>query len=198
MTAATLKSLWNMYANQWVKNTQIKVDGQDTSISDLCSVKTDYYKVLLKRYNRMKAVVKEAYFGTNIKHVNRYKRAAILAYVISTAEPLEYKFDVSHDTDFYYLKQRLAFEIAIASIILDFPKDKVAELPNGIFNYERLGFLNDKGANPAKGNEDRDDFLTSVYKDLLFAEVHQNYNVLTMANVFGLLTECASELAQLG
>lgn len=87
--------------------------------------------------------------------------------------------------DPYFLKQRLAFHIAMGSIIQDFPKDVLMEkLGDGksqkIYDISSL----DKGNNP----ED-DDFLTSVYKDMFFSEIFYNYNVLTMANMLKLFTE---------
>lgn len=197
MKLTTLKTLWDKYAGEWYKKDKVNIDGQLVPVSDLCSLKKSYEKILLQRYDKMKEIVKQSYFGNNIKHVNRYKRAAILAYVISSAEPIEFNKAVPFGADEYFLKQRLAFYVAIGSIISDFPKDKVEAIQGDLYDFYDLGFLNDKGANPSQGSQDRDDFLTSVYKDLFFSEIYQNYNVLTMANVFGLLTEKSSKLAGL-
>lgn len=197
MKQSTIKLLWDKYATEWHAKDKVNIDGKLVPVSDLCTLKKNYEKVLLQRYEKMKEIVKQSYFATNIKHVNRYKRAAILAYVISSAEPITYNQAVPFGVDDYFLKQRLAFQVAIGSIIIDFPEDKVRALQGELFDYYDLGFLNDKGANPIQGAQDRDDFLTSVYKDLFFSELYQNYNVLTMANVFGLLTEKSSKLAQL-
>ena len=197
MKQATIKLLWDKYATEWHTKDKVNIDGKLIPVSDLCTLKKNYEKILLQRYEKMKEIVKQSYFATNIKHVNRYKRAAILAYVISSAEPITYNQVVPFGVDDYFLKQRLAFQVAIGSIIIDFPEDKVRALQGDLFDYYDLGFLNDKGVNPTQGTQDRDDFLTSVYKDLFFAEIYQNYNVLTMANVFGLLTEKSSKLAQL-
>ena len=85
------------------------------------------------------------------------------------------------------MKQRLAFYVAIGSIIQDYSEEAVNALSKPYFDFENLG------KRDIIDNEDT--FLLSVYKDLFFAEVYQNYNVLTMANVFGLLTERASKLS---
>lgn len=197
MKFSTIKSLWDKYANEWHKNEKVFINGQLVPVYDLCSLKQDYEKILLQRYDKMKEIIKQSYFATNIKHVNRYKRAAILAYVISSAEPITYNQAVPFGVDDFFLKQRLAFYVALGSIVSDFPKAKVEAIQGDLFDFYDLGFLNDKGVNPNGGSQDRDDFLTSVYKDLFFSEIYQNYNVLTMANVFGLLTEKSSKLAQL-
>lgn len=197
MKHAKLKALWDEYSNDWLCNETVNINNETVSVATICSIKKGYDKILLKRYNRMKAIVKEAYFGTDVKHVNRYKRAAILAYAISSAEPLEYKIPPAFGADDLYLKQRLAIQVALGSIVVDFPEDKVCELPNPLFEFSDLGFLNNKGLSSTQGDTQQDDFLLSLYKDLFFAEIHQNYNVLTMANVFGLLTEKCSKLALL-
>lgn len=197
MKRASLKALWDKYSDDWLNNETISVNNEAVPVKEICSIKKDYDIILLKRYNRMKAVVKDTYFGTDVKHVNRYKRAAILAYVISSAEPLEYKVATTYGIDDYFLKQRLAVQVALGSIVVDFPESKVSQLPDPLFEFYDLGFLNDKGFSGPKAPTQQDDFLQSLYKDLFFAEIHQNYNVLTMANVFGLLTEKCSKLALL-
>ena len=88
-----------------------------------------------------------------------------------------------------FLKQRLAFYIAIGSIVQDYSEEDVSSLGKPHFDFEDLG--------KCDIIDDEDTFLLSVYKDLFFSEVYENYNILTMANVFGLLTERASNLSTL-
>lgn len=205
MRLATFRHFWNLYATEWVKEAEIEIDGKITPVSALCSLKDNYEKILLKRYNTMKKIVKDFYFGTKGNHINRYKRAAIIAYVISSADPLDYKIQVNYGIDDYFLKQRLAFFVAIGSIIQDFDENAIAAVKGPLFDLSELGTKFKKvqsgteSSHPdAEEVNEQDDFQMSIYKDLFFSEIYQNYNVLTMANVFGLLTERVSSLPEYG
>ena len=175
---------WNGSIEKWLNNT-IALDGvsNPSKISDLCAVKDTACARIYLNYTKLKELVKFTYFKDKDKKLSRYKRAAVLVYAIIQGEdPLSYKYK-KKKADSYFLKQRLAFHIALSSIIQDF---KVDNLENTIFFFSELG----------NADVGEDDFLTSVYKDLLYAEIYKNYNVLTMANVFGLLTERASILRE--
>ena len=95
-------------------------------------------------------------------------------------------------TDPYYLKERLAVFVAIGSIIQDFPQERVSALLNDedaeLFSFDDLG--NDR-------TQDDDTFEESLYKDLFLSDIYGNFNVLTMTNVYGLLTEKCSLLSQI-
>lgn len=111
------------------------------------------------------------------------------------ANPLEYKMPTSERFDHVsnFLKQRFAFYFALSSIILDYKQEYIAELidkSGHVFEFDALGDVNDSDCD--------DTFLESVYKDMFFSELYQNYNILTMANVFGLLVERASHLKKSG
>ena len=192
MTLKTMETFWNIWSQNWYRKATIKENGTETSVAVYCTVKQGYAKILLARYNKMKDIIKQNYFGNKQKYISRYKRAAILAYVISSADPLIYLTPLEEGMDPRLLKQRLAFHVAIGSIILDFNEEEVRALQEhgDLFDFKNLGFLDQDDK-----TTERDDFLLSVYKDLFFAEMYENYNVLTMANVFGLLTERASLLA---
>lgn len=180
---------WTQWSNTWYSTT-IKRGDQEIAVKDLCTIKADYGRILYERYNRIKSIVKESYFGGTTKKLSRYKRAAVIAYAVNGASPIVYKDDsIKPNLDPDFLKQRLAFHVATGSIILDYPKEDVAKLGGPLYYWKELGIKDII--------DDEDDFLLSVYKDLFFAEVYENYNVLTMANVFGLLTERASKLADL-
>lgn len=94
--------------------------------------------------------------------------------------------------DPYYLKQRLAFYVAVSSILQEYKKDEIQKkLDEGkkLFDAPRRSDIEKEAG--------VDSFFEGVYKDMFFAEVYHNYNVLTMANVFLLLTERASFLSEL-
>ena len=138
-------------------------------------------------------------------HLNRYKRAAVLTYAVLLVDPIvidikdknaklikemkEEEDERLKEFDLFYLKQRLAFYLSLGSILQDFPEDDILQVIQSgktVFQFEELG----KGELLAG----EDDFQMSLYKDLFFSEYYGNYNVLTMANVYGLLTERCSEL----
>lgn len=188
----TFHEIWDKWAVDWFMHQTIDFNGKNIPVSSVCKLKDGYSDVTCKRYLKIKEIIKGAYFKEKGKLVSRYKRAAIIAYAINESSPLIYdaSFD-KKDIDACFLKQRLAFHVAIGSIIQDYPEDQVADIADkkDLFDFKRLGM-----ADVADGE---DDFLTSVYKDMFFAAAYENYNVLTMANVFGLLTEKASELGNL-
>lgn len=189
MQQEQFKSFWENWANRWYTS-NVQVDGNPVPVADLCSLKKGYDCVLYQHYSLIKRVVKESYFKNTSKKLSRYKRAAVIAYAINGASPIEYKNpSIKCDMDSYYLKQRLAFYVALGSIIQDYPKDDILKQNKPYFDFDDLG---------KKDIVDgEDDFLLSVYKDLFFSDIYENFNVLTMANVLGLLTERASRLATL-
>lgn len=193
MKKSTFGEIWNYWAEDWLKSGTLCVNNADTPVSSLCSLREDYGSIVCKRYLKIKEIIKDAYFSDSSKRLSRYKRAAIVAYAINGSNPLEYKSSLKEDdVEKYFLKQRLAFHVAIGSIIQDYPKEKVLDIidkDGALFDFKNLGT-----ANVANGE---DDFLMSVYKDLFFSEIYDNYNVLTMANMFGLLVERASKLSMI-
>lgn len=191
------EEFWDHHIQKWYSGAVMKVNGIDVPVSQFCSIKKDYTKTVFKKYEAIKNIVKESYFkNINLEdkkscHLSRYKRASVLTYAIIKCAPIEYVEKKTQPwLDPYFLKQRLAFYMAISSIIQDCSKEFVEEykaknIP--LYNFDSLG------ANECDTDCD-DNFLMSVYKDLLYSEIYDNFNVLTMANVYGLLTEKASVL----
>ena len=171
---------WDHHIEKWHSSAAINVDGKDIPVSKLCSIKKEYTETVFKKYEAIKNIVKESYFKS-IKfeekkpcHLSRYKRASVLTYTVIKCDPLEY-FEVKEQPwlDPYFLKQRLAFYMAISSIIQDYPRELVEECKKKkipLYDFISLG-SNESGA------ECDDDFLMSVYKDLLFSEIYGNFNV---------------------
>lgn len=189
MKRGKFKLFWDSWSNEWIKN-NIYWNGKEIALSSLCALKNNYGDALYDRYCLIKKIVKNSYFQDSTKRLSRYKRAAVIAYTVNGATPLTYvKEDIRDDLHPAFLKQRLAFYVAIGSIIQDYSEADINALGKPHFDFENLGKCD------IIDNEDT--FLLSVYKDLFFSEVYENYNVLTMANVFGLLTERASNLSTL-
>lgn len=190
--------LWDNLTAEWFENTVIKVDGKVVPVRDLCSIRKNYAGRVHKNYELIKKVVKDSYFknvdGDNLEtcRLSRYKRAAVLTYAIIKSTPLVYKNEPkSLWIDPNFLKQRLAFYVAISSIIQDANGESILESEKkgeSIFDFSSLGY----SFNCAECQDDS--FLMSVYKDLLYSEIYDNFNVLTMANLYGLLTEKTSSL----
>lgn len=189
MKREKFKSFWDAWSKAWIASS-IHWKGEEVALSSLCDLRSAYGDALYDRYCFIKKTVKDSYFQDSTKRLSRYKRAAIIAYTVNGATPLKYlEKNIQDDMHPAFLKQRLAFYVAIGSIIQDFSEDEVNALPKPYFDFDNLGKCDIV--------DDEDTFLLSVYKDLFFAEVYENYNVLTMANVFGLLTERASNLSRL-
>lgn len=190
---------WSQWTEKWYQTATITVDGKVVPVKDLCTFKKNYTSKVYKKYNSIKTIIKDSYFknvlpdNTASCHLSRYKRASVITYTIIKSEPLNYKYEKKQPwLDPYFLKQRLAFYMAIGSIIQDFPEDQINKCKASgkpIYDFQSLGI-----SNSSCSSNDEDDFLMSVYKDLLYSEIYDNFNVLTMANVYGLLTEKASSL----
>lgn len=186
--------LWNASTIPWM-NSSFEFEGEKYIIKDYCNIKEDIVDTLFLKYEKIKQVTKDCYFQQNDKdcHLSRYKRAAVLMYAILLSNPLIYlREDKQCDGyDILFLKQRLAFSVAISSIVQDYPKDEVKKKINqencGLFDFKSLDTPDIQG----------DDFLLSVYKDLFFSEIFENFNVLTMANLLGVLSKKVSLLSEI-
>lgn len=184
MTREKFVEFWNGAVAEWLESDlDDKASGKKLKINTLCSVKENVCHRIYKNYSQIKDVVKKLYFKDKDIRISRFKRAAVIVYAIIAGEdPIEYK-DQKTPVDNFFLKQRFAFSLALTSIIQDY---EVETKP--IFCFSDLGKTK---------KADEDDFLLSVYKDLFYSEIYKNYNVLTMANIFGLLVERASTLKEL-
>ena len=201
MTKSTFTELWNRWSVTWHQQGSCKVtdkDGEQVLVKfrDICTLKSDsdFVDELWDRYTKSKENAKDIYFYENDMLLSRYRRAAILTYIISGAAPLEYNikkynevFGIELDgvpinklPDRLYLKQRLAFYIGLCSVIMDYDKEELEGRPKPIFHFPKL---------PDWDVGKVDDFLTSVYKDLFYSEIYRNRNILTLANLFWVLTE---------
>lgn len=185
---------WNITANEWLKNGIVsKHDDengdQEFKIKELCSFKPDCDNILYKNYTSLKKLLKDAYYSCPEKcKLSTYKRAAVLAYTVIVSDPLVYRD--SKEANELFLKERLALRVALCSIVQTFvhSDEELKELTKDgkpVFHFDEVDRFTGK---------DEDSFLESVYKDMRFADLYQNYNILTMANVFGLLTVLASAL----
>lgn len=197
MTKNTFDALWTDCVSSWLNKATVLEDGKQIYVSDLCQIKEGYSDIIWQRYETIKNLIKDLYFQKDKGpiFVSLYKRAAIIAKAVNGSSPLIYKRKLSHGVDPYFLKQRFAFYLAIGSIIQGFPKEKVEALIKSniqLFDFEELDKI--EFSSDSEFKSERDDFLMSIYKDMFFSEVYENYNILTMANVFGLLTERASQL----
>lgn len=186
-------------ALDWHQNAMCPVNGSFVHVSDLCEPNLDSNCIddIFQRYNAIKEAAKNAYFHDEdgVISLSRYKRAAAFVYAVNTCSPLIYivqEEDAKVEIDPYLLKQRLAFYIGLCSILQDYDQTainkKLDTLPkgSGIFSYPQLSdWEKEKHA---------DSFLKSVYRDIFFSDIYHNYNLLTMANVFWLLTDKASFL----
>ncbi|MDE6292421.1 MAG: hypothetical protein K2L98_01935 [Bacilli bacterium] len=183
MTKEKFIELWKGTTEKWLDGIiEGEEEGKQFKCSSLCSIKTNACQRIYENYSRLKELVKDLYFRDKDKTISRYKRAAVIVYaVIAGEDPLEYKNKTIVDR--YFLKQNFAFFLALTSITQDYI---VESMP--IFCFSELGVSSKKG---------EDSFLTSVYKDIFYSEIYKNYNVLTMANIFGLLLERVSTLKKL-
>ena len=197
MTEEKFVSFWNEWSSRWIGHAKcFHVDDISTLffVKDKCALK-DVASEAYSLYILCKDRTKDRYFDRKKKDpiLSRYKRAALIAYVVLYSDCMDYVDSDNYSTDPFLLKERLAFHMAIGSIIQSFDQERVSSLikkykGKPLFSYDDLEI--DRG-------EHDDSFLQSVYKDMYFSRIYKNYNILTMANVFGLLTEKSSLLSEL-
>lgn len=184
MNKQTFSNLWAYSAEKWLDEGFITIDSSKTDIKSLCSLVEGIDDKIHKNYEIIKSTVKDYYFKDSVGiTISRYKRAAVIVQAIFLTKPLHYKVPGLDEIDYFLLKQRLAFYVAIMSIVYSYEEIELSE--EKIYNFEKLD---------ANLREGEDDFLNSIYKDIFYAELYNNYNILTMANVFGILTETSSIL----
>ncbi len=203
MKYPTFEIFWKeCFINGWLKTTKILKQGILTSVDELCSFKETAINDVYKAYESVKETTKSLYFknyneeDASSVHLNKYKRAAVLTCAVIKADPLIIKHDcISDGMDELFLKQNLAFNVGLQSILQEFPQEDLKKYKGFVgefFDFSNKAIFNFSDLGRIDRNPGDDDFLASVYKDLFFAEIHQNYNVLTMANIYGLLVERAS------
>lgn len=191
MTDEKFESLWSKWSNLWYENATCVVNEEDVPVRNLCTIDLNNSSKLHKNYETIKNVVKDCYFKEpSEKKLNRYKRAAVIAYTIIVTDPIRCENnDLKYDP--LYLKQRLALYVALGSILQDYSQNDVENLlsrEKTIFDFGNIGVSKD---------DKNDSFLLSIYKDLFYAEIYENFNVLTFANFLLVLVERASLLSQI-
>lgn len=194
MTLEKFEDFWKLWTEQWLES-EIEIDEVKIKPSSLCSIKRDIAKEVWNNYNIIKRIVKDKYFAEKDKskiRLDKYKRAAVIVYAINSSSPLKYKRSKTENrkVDGSLLKQRLAFYIAWASIVMEYDKTDVESLGEPVcINFPiRTDYENEMGA---------DSFELGLYKGLFYAQLYNAYDVMSMANVFWLLVENASNLSKL-
>ena len=186
--------LWDTSVAEWQNNATVCYRNKNINVSEICSLKKEYGHKVYDMYDTIKNVSKRLYFGTTDARINRFKRAAVIVYAVSMMDPIEYKEGFCAEdveVDKLLLKQRLAFHVGLYSIIMQYSKEIVEKQSEqgDLFDFS----IESHGV----GGEVSDTFLECVYKDIFYSEIYKNFNVLTMANVFLLITERSSRLSGL-
>jgi len=208
MKEETFCALWKEWSKKWHETAEYDIsiwnpqkremEKKHIIVKDYCNVIQGRESELWRLYEKSKENVKRIYlYGDDIK-INRFRRAAVLSYVLSSAMTLSYneenytKFfgeliegcSIKQLPDPLYLKQRLAIHCAVESIIMEYDRNDVISLTGKpIFSIPRM----------ASWEENKvDDFLSSVCKELFFSDVYGNQNVLALANMFWVLTQLSS------
>ncbi len=105
-----------------------------------------------------------------------------MSYTVILTNPIMVYNLKKGEVDELLLKQRFAFYMGIITILMDFKEDVVKS--KKVFKLiEEIG--------TGDAYEGNDSFIDSIYKDFLFAETYENYDILAMANVYGLLFDYA-------
>ncbi len=200
MKIQSFEKFWEAWTKEWINTAQC-CDSEHIDeryyVHEKCRIKPLAVITVYKRYQKLKARAKGAYFylapgaDTDTIRLSRYKRGAVIIQAVLSTDCLEY-FDGLRDDNAYFLKERLAFFLGIASIIQSFPREDIQALLESsnepLYQFNQLDI---------DRKDDADDFTQSVYKDLFYSRILGNYNILTMANLLGVLTERASSLSQI-
>ena len=195
MTFEKFKELWNVHAINWYSNCKVNYNDVFVDAKSVCALREDdYIPCIHRRYELIKTKVKELYFANDSSRdttISPFKRAAIIVYAINSLDPLVFPLSKDlpvKDINSLFLKQRLAFHLGLHSILMEFPEDAVDKMSQDspIFDFDIVSI--------GVGGTTGDSFLKGIYKDIFFSEIYDNYNVITMSNVFLLLIERSSQL----
>lgn len=191
---------WDKNTTEWIDHALCVHVNHDEliAVKKLCSFKKATGKKVYKKYISIKRTIKNCYFEKNKEHsveeeldgseepirLSKYKRAAAFAYAVLLTECFTYEEGITDKNDPYLLKQRFAFELGIQSIIQsisEYSGVDIGEVSSGIkiINFDDYNIDH-------KQNDDT--FLQSIYKDLHFSLLFQNFNILTLANLYEALT----------
>ena len=184
---------WEQGVRSWFATETLSDEQEQIFAREICKIKTNSASIVYHNYEAIKKIVKDNYFMDDThNNISRYKRAAVIIYAILKSDPLV-RIDNGVKRHTYFLKQRFAIYMAFSSILVDYDKEKVmAKLAierktNPLATVFRANCL-------GKEDDKQDNFLTSFYKDLEFAEIYKNYDVLAIANILGLIVETSSIL----
>lgn len=188
MKYTTFCTFWDAWTKEWL-NSEIETDKATVKVKDLCSIRWDAGFKVHHNYCEIKKLVKKLYFkDPKSEKLSRYKRGAVLIYAIIKADVLSLKGEQKKRLDKHLLKERLAFYVAIGSILQDYDKqDVLAKRP-----LQRLKDLGERDR-----QNDADDILTSIYKDIFYANIYKNYNIMTVSNMLYLYFKCDPVLSTL-
>ena len=191
MTFETFNNFWEQCSDKWLLSASFLDENNNVrQVSDICKLKDNYVRIIYHNYTEIKNIIKRNYYHeVSYATINRYKRAAVLVYAIILTDPLKYKVPTFGKT--YFLKQRFAVYVALSSILVDYDQSKVMQRLEDLKKKNPQATIFDFGS-LGEFDSGRDDFLTSFYKDLEFAEIYHNYDILAIANIFGLLVDKCS------
>ena len=185
MKPEKFNELWNTHAIKWLDANSTDVEN-GVSFGSLCEMKQNANMIVYLNYSKIKEIVKKKYFSepAETHALNRYKRAATLIQAVLLSQPLINKTNSPSWSD-YLLTERFAYYMGISSILMDYDQQQIKALNGNLFNYALVDRDIDDG---------NDTFLISIYKDLYFSTINNNYNILTMANVLGLVFSRVSKM----
>lgn len=171
--------LWDYYVKMWLDS---NID-DGRKIDDLCIVQKDAREKVYENYLTIKEHCKNFYFLTksadDVK-LNRFKRASVMTYSIIETSPLKVNNLPNGAVDNLFLKQRFAFYMGIITVLFDFKEEAIK-------NKDVFSKINKIGEDTLSGGNDP--FVMSIYKDFLYAEQYRNFDILAIANVYGLIFE---------
>ena len=190
--------LWNKHSSTWYNECVIEISNTKYPISAFCDLVDDetYIKLIHKKYEKIKSKVKELYFVQSNDcqaTISPFKRASIIVYAVNSMEPILFKKELPvfvKNKYSLFLKQRLAFHIALQSIIMEYPEEFLNK------KYEEGNLFDFDIVSVGVGSSTGDSFLKGIYKDIFYSEIYKNYNVITMSNIFLLIVERSSRLAK--
>jgi len=171
----------------WMSDGILGRDGKDSSWK--YSWREDKDKLAARccrAYNKIKRIVKNKYFSCDDPEniiISRYKRAAIISYVILGIRPFAVNASVRPDDKAFLINEYFAFYLGLHSLLMDFPSEEIEHLirsGSSIFCFPK--------------SQDGSIYADIVAKEFYFSILYRNYNILSVADKYYLLLKKCSAL----
>lgn len=164
-------------------------------------------KSVHQSYEVIKAIVKERYFDplimtddTSEHNISRYKRASVLSYAVLEVLPFQrsrgaYSAVAPSKSDLF--NEYFAFYLGLHSLLIDYPEETIDRLKKSKHTRDLFVFPKHYDS-VGESMSESITYADSVATEFQYARKFNNFNVLSVANMYYLLLHYCSYLEGYG